>query len=166
MKPDFKSLTLADLTLLLKEGGHPPYRAAQVLQWAYERTAESFETMSNLPAPMRQWLAEQFDLWTVRELREQHSTDTTEKFLWQLRDQQLVETVLIPATPGLTSRADRHTVCVSTQVGCAYGCKFCASGLNGFRRNLTAGEIVDQVLAITRVARTNSRPYRGILNSY
>ena len=154
MKPDFKSLTLAELSSLLKEGGHPPYRAGQVLQWAYERTVESFEAMSNLPAPLRQWLTEKFDLWTVRELREQHSTDTTEKFLWQLRDQQLVETVLIPATPGLTSRADRHTVCVSTQVGCAYGCRFCASGLAGFRRNLTTGEIVDQILAITRIGRT------------
>ena len=154
VKPDFKSLTLAELSSLLKKGGHPSYRAGQVLQWAYERAAESFEAMSNLPAPLRQWLAEQFDLWTVRELREQHSTDTTEKFLWQLRDQQFIETVLIPATPGLTSRADRHTVCVSTQVGCAYGCKFCASGLAGFRRNLTAGEIVDQILAIIRIGRT------------
>jgi 23S rRNA (adenine2503-C2)-methyltransferase len=162
LKPDFKSLTLAELSSLLKEGGHPSYRAAQVLQWAYERAAESFDSMSNLPAPLRQWLTEQFDLWTVRELREQHSTDTTEKFLWQLRDQQLVETVLIPATPGLTSRADRHTVCVSTQVGCAYGCRFCASGLAGFRRNLTAGEIVDQILAIIRIGRTGGLPGVGV----
>jgi 23S rRNA (adenine2503-C2)-methyltransferase len=154
VKPEFKSLTLNELSALLKESGQPSYRARQVMQWAYERAAESFDAMSNLPAPLRQWLTEKFDLWTVRELRDQHSTDTTEKFLWRLRDQQLVETVLIPATPGLTSRADRHTVCVSTQVGCAYGCKFCASGLAGFRRNLTAGEIVDQILAIIRIGRT------------
>jgi 23S rRNA (adenine2503-C2)-methyltransferase len=97
----------------------------------------------------------------VRELREQHSTDTTGKFLWQLRDRQLVETVLIPATPGLTSRSDRHTVCVSTQVGCAYGCKFCASGLDGFRRNLSAGEIVDQALAIIRLIRAGAKADPG-----
>ena len=155
MKPDLKSLTLDDLSARLVKLGQPGYRAGQIMQWAYERAAASFEAMSNLPAPFRARLAEEFDLWTVRELREQHSSDTTEKFLWQLRDHQLVETVLIPATPGLTSQSDRHTVCVSTQVGCAYGCKFCASGLAGFRRNLTAGGIVDQVLAIVRAARTS-----------
>ncbi|MCX6899696.1 MAG: 23S rRNA (adenine(2503)-C(2))-methyltransferase RlmN [Verrucomicrobia bacterium] len=154
MKPDLKSLTQDEVARLLIKQGHPTYRSTQVIQWAYERAAESFDAMSNLSLPLRQWLAAEFDLWTVKELRAQHSTDTTEKFLWQLRDGQLVETVLIPATPGLTSRADRHTVCVSTQVGCAYGCKFCASGMNGFRRNLTAGEIVDQVLAIVRMGRT------------
>ncbi|MCX6907163.1 MAG: 23S rRNA (adenine(2503)-C(2))-methyltransferase RlmN [Verrucomicrobia bacterium] len=154
MKPDLKSLTLDEISRVLIKQGHPAYRSSQVVQWAYERTAESFDAMSSLSLPLRQWLAAEFDLWTVKELREQHSTDTTEKFLWRLRDGQLVETVLIPATPGLTSRADRHTVCVSTQVGCAYGCRFCASGLNGFRRNLTAGEIVDQVLAIVRMGRT------------
>ena len=154
MKPDLKSLTQDEITRLLIKQGHPTYRATQVVQWAYERAAESFDAMSNLSLSLRQWLASEFDLWTVKALRDQRSTDTTEKLLWQLRDGQLVETVLIPATPGLTSRADRHTVCVSTQVGCAYGCKFCASGLNGFRRNLTAGEIVDQVLAVVRMGRT------------
>ena len=154
MKPDLKSLTQDEITRLLIKQGHPTYRATQVVQWAYERAAESFDAMSNLSLPLRQWLASEFDLWTVKALRDRRSTDTTEKLLWQLRDGQLVETVLIPATPGLTSRADRHTVCVSTQVGCAYGCKFCASGLNGFRRNLTAGEIVDQVLAVVRMGRT------------
>lgn len=154
MKLDLKSLTQDEISRLLIKQGHPPYRSTQVVQWTYERAAESFEAMSNLSLPLRQWLASEFDLWTVKALREQHATDTTEKFLWQLRDGQLVETVLIPATPGLSSSADRHTVCVSTQVGCAYGCKFCASGLHGFRRNLTAGEIVDQVLAIVRLGRT------------
>jgi 23S rRNA (adenine2503-C2)-methyltransferase len=154
VKPGLKSLTQDEIARLLIKQGHPAYRSQQVVRWAYERAAESFDAMSNLSLELRQWLAVEFDLWTVKELREQHSTDTTEKFLWQLRDGQLVETVLIPATPGLTSRADRHTVCVSTQVGCAYGCKFCASGLNGFRRNLTTGEIVDQVLAIVRMGRT------------
>jgi len=154
VKPDLKSLTHDEITRLLIKQGHPTYRATQVVQWAYERAAESFDAMSNLSLPLRQWLASEFDLWTVKALRDQRSTDTTEKLLWQLRDGQLVETVLIPATPGLTSCADRHTVCVSTQVGCAYGCKFCASGLNGFRRNLTAGEIVDQVLAVVRMGRT------------
>lgn len=154
MKPDLKSLSLTELSNALAGQGQPSYRATQVVEWAYRRVAESFEAMSNLPLALRQSLAEEFDLWTLKELRESHSTDTTEKFLWQLRDGQLIETVLIPATPGLTSQSERHTVCVSTQVGCAYGCGFCASGLAGFRRNLSVGEIVDQALMVTRIGRT------------
>jgi 23S rRNA (adenine2503-C2)-methyltransferase len=108
--------------------------------------------MSNLPATLRQKLAEEFELNAVRNLRTRNATDTTEKFLFQLHDGALIETVLIPATPGLTSSSDRHTVCVSTQVGCAYGCKFCASGLDGVKRNLTAAEIVDQVLHVQKLS--------------
>ena len=151
VKPDLKSLTQDEIARLLIKQGHPAYRSQQVVQWAYERAAESFDAMSNLSLELRQWLAAEFDLWTVKELREQHSTDTTEKFLFQLRDGALIETVLIPATPGLTSTSDRNTVCLSTQVGCAYGCKFCASGLAGVRRNLTAAEIVDQVVQVGRL---------------
>ena len=77
--------------------------------------------------------------------------DTTQKFLWRLRDHSLIESVLIPANPALYGDAsDRHTLCVSTQVGCAYGCKFCASGLDGWKRNLTPDEIVEQILAVER----------------
>jgi 23S rRNA (adenine2503-C2)-methyltransferase len=129
-----------------------PYRADQILQWVYEKQAESFHAMSNLPAALRAKLAGQFELNAVKTLHTRRATDTTEKFLFQLHDGALIETVLIPATPGPTSQSDRHTVCVSTQVGCAYRCRFCASGLNGFKRNLTAAEIVDQVLHIQKLA--------------
>jgi len=84
--------------------------------------------------------------------------DTTQKFLWRLRDRSLIESVLIPANPALFSDAsDRHTLCVSTQVGCAYGCKFCASGLDGWKRNLTPDEMVEQVMAVERWHRTQSK---------
>ena len=84
-------------------------------------------------------------------MRKQGARDTTQKFLWRLSDHSLIESVLIPANPALYGEAsDRHTLCVSTQVGCAYGCKFCASGLAGWKRNLRAEEIVDQVLAVER----------------
>jgi len=129
-----------------------PYRADQILQWIYEKQAESFAQMTNLPAPFRQFLAASFELHAVKTLHTRHATDTTEKFLFQLHDGALIETVLIPATPGLTSQSDRHTVCVSTQVGCAYGCRFCASGLAGVKRNLTAAEIVDQVLHVQELS--------------
>jgi 23S rRNA (adenine2503-C2)-methyltransferase len=84
-------------------------------------------------------------------IRKQGSRDTTQKFLWQLSDHSLIESVLIPANPALYGEAsDRHTLCVSTQVGCAYGCRFCASGLDGFKRNLRPEEIIDQILAVER----------------
>src|SRR6185295_16934438 len=83
--------------------------------------------------------------------RKQGSRDTTEKFLWRLEDGAFIESVLIPANPALYGEvSDRHTLCVSTQVGCAYGCRFCASGLEGWKRNLGVEEIVDQVLAVER----------------
>src|SRR6185295_1699586 len=84
-------------------------------------------------------------------VRKQGSSDTTQKFLWRLHDGALIESVLIPANPALYGEpSDRRTLCVSTQVGCAYGCKFCASGLEGWKRNLGPEEIVEQVLAIER----------------
>ncbi|MBM3858309.1 MAG: 23S rRNA (adenine(2503)-C(2))-methyltransferase RlmN [Verrucomicrobia bacterium] len=129
----------------------PVYRADQILQWVYEKQAESFDAMTNLPAPLRAKLAEEFALNALKEVKTRHATDTTEKFLFKLHDGSLIETVLIPATPGLTSTDDRQTVCVSTQAGCAFGCKFCASGLDGFKRNLSAAEIVDQVWQVQKL---------------
>jgi 23S rRNA (adenine2503-C2)-methyltransferase len=151
-KDDIKSLGREELGQRLRDLGEPAYRTDQVLQWIYEKQAESFDQMSNLPAALRQKLAASFEFNAVHALKTRNATDTTEKFLFQLRDHSLIETVLIPATPGLTTSSDRHTVCVSTQVGCAYGCKFCASGLEGVKRNLTAAEIVDQVLQVQKLS--------------
>ena len=109
--------------------------------------------MSNLPRALRDQLNQTWSLTALELIRKQGSRDTTEKFLWRLEDHSLIESVLIPANPALYGEAsDRHTLCVSTQVGCAYGCKFCASGLEGWKRNLHVGEIVDQVLAVERYA--------------
>ena len=152
IKADFKSIGRDELGQRLRDLDEPAYRADQILQWVYEKQAESFAGMSNLSAPLRQKLADTFTLDAVHALKTRNATDTTEKFLFQLRDHSLIETVLIPATPGLTTSSDRHTVCVSTQVGCAYGCKFCASGLDGIKRNLTAAEIVDQVLQVQKLS--------------
>ena len=146
-KRDIKGLYRDELAKLCE----PAYRTDQLLQWVYQKQADSFDAMTNLPATFRQQLAAKFELNAVQNLHTRQATDTTEKFLFQLQDRALVETVLIPATPGLTSQSDRHTVCVSTQVGCAFGCKFCASGLDGFKRNLTAAEIVDQVMRVQKL---------------
>jgi 23S rRNA (adenine2503-C2)-methyltransferase len=104
--------------------------------------------MSNLPRKLRDQLAQQYSLECLELVRKQGARDTTRKFLWRLHDHALIESVLIPANPALYSEpSDRQTLCVSTQVGCAYGCKFCASGLAGWKRNLLPHEIVEQVLA-------------------
>jgi len=109
--------------------------------------------MSNLPKALREKLRGQYTLTTLELARKQGSRDTTQKFLWRLPDHSLIESVLIPANPALYGEtSDRHTLCVSTQVGCAYGCSFCASGLEGFKRNLQVEEIVDQVLAVERTS--------------
>jgi 23S rRNA (adenine2503-C2)-methyltransferase len=128
-----------------------PYRASQILKWVHQHFAVDWAAMTNLTESLRTSLDETFDFSTVELARKQGDADTTQKFLWKLRDGQLVESVLIPASPALYGDAsDRHTLCVSTQVGCAYGCTFCASGLDGFKRNLEPAEIIDQVLAVER----------------
>jgi 23S rRNA (adenine2503-C2)-methyltransferase len=110
--------------------------------------------MTNLPQPLRKRLSETFSLGKIDAIRVLGARDTTLKFLFRLTDGNLIESVLIPASPASrdygSGRSDRRTICVSTQVGCAYGCKFCASGLEGFSRNLSANEIVDQLIAVER----------------
>jgi 23S rRNA (adenine2503-C2)-methyltransferase len=154
---DIKSLTREELETRFKEWKEPAWRVTQLLDWLYNRRATSWDAMTNLPRPLRARLAESFLLNTLDLVLKQGATDTTQKFLWRLRDHSLIESVLIPANPALYSDAsDRRTLCISTQVGCAYGCKFCASGLNGWKRNLTPDEIVDQVLAVERLSSPSS----------
>ena len=147
-----KSLTLAEIGTRLDALGQPAYRAKQVAEWIYEKRVRAFDGMSNLPAALRAQLATEFVFDDLKPVRTLGSEDTTRKFLFALGDGALIETVLIPASPALYGEAsDRRTLCVSTQVGCAYGCKFCASGLDGWSRNLSAGEIVDQVLRVEEI---------------
>jgi len=148
---DVKSQTAEELQARFKAWSQPAWRAAQLLEWLYVHRVTSWDAMTNLPKTLRDSLREDFSLQTLELVRKQGARDTTQKFLWRLADHSLIESVLIPANPALYGEpSDRHTLCVSTQVGCAYGCKFCASGLDGWKRNLEAGEIVEQVLATER----------------
>ena len=114
--------------------------------------------MSNLPKALREKLSREYALGAIELVRKQGARDTTQKFLWRLADHSLIESVLIPANPSLYGEpSDRHTLCVSTQVGCAYGCKFCASGLDGWKRNLLPHEIVEQVMGVERWCAQQSR---------
>ncbi|MGD0208942.1 MAG: 23S rRNA (adenine(2503)-C(2))-methyltransferase RlmN [Verrucomicrobiota bacterium] len=151
MLKDIKSLTRDELEARFKSWEQPVYRVTQLLEWLYPRRVTEWEAMTNLPKPLREKLRQTYSLQTLELVRKQGSRDSTQKFLWRLHDHLLIESVLIPANPALYGDAsDRHTLCVSTQVGCAYGCKFCASGLDGWKRNLTPDEIVEQFLAVER----------------
>jgi 23S rRNA (adenine2503-C2)-methyltransferase len=148
---DLKSLLLSELQEQLCNLGEPSYRAGQILDWLYKKRVDTIDKMTNLPRSLRSQLAEKLSLGKIEIVRVLGARDTTRKFLFRLTDENLIESVLIPASPALYGgRADRRTICVSTQVGCAYGCKFCASGLEGFSRNLGANEIVDQLIAVER----------------
>jgi len=153
MLPDIKSLNRDELQAQFESWTLPAYRLDQLLNWLYVRRVTTWDAMTNLPKALRERLRQHFTLTTLELARKQGARDTTEKFLWKLPDGAFIESVLIPANPALYGDAsDRHTLCVSTQVGCAYGCKFCASGLDGWKRNLQVEEIVEQVLAVERVS--------------
>jgi 23S rRNA (adenine2503-C2)-methyltransferase len=150
-KIDLKSLQLEELREKLGNFGERSYRAGQITDWLYKKRVESLENMTDLPQELRGRLAKLFAFERLEVVRVLGSQDATRKFLFRLSDGNLIESVLIPASPALYGEeSDRRTICISTQVGCAYGCKFCASGLEGFSRNLRANEIVDQILAVER----------------
>ncbi len=125
--------------------GEPAFRGDQLYKWLYNKQVDSFEAMSNLPKSLRQQLGEHFSLSTLTLVAREVSADGTEKYLWELQDGHRIESVLIP-------EERRTTLCISSQVGCALACAFCATGKMGFLRNLTTGEIVEQVLAAQRLS--------------
>ncbi len=142
MKPEEIAVVFAEL-------GHPTFRAQQLVEWIFAKRVASLDEMTNLPKATREALATRFVTRTMQIAKVTGSADTTRKFLLKLHDGRYVETVLIPANPALYGgKSDRRTLCVSSQVGCAYDCKFCASGLAGFTRNLTAAEIVEQIVQV------------------
>jgi len=151
VKPSLQSLLLEEIAAYLATQNQRPYRAKQIADWIYEKRVTSFSEMTDLPQDLRDRLATDFAFGNLETVRVLGSEDTTRKFLFRLGDGNLIESVLIPASPALYGeRSDRRTICVSTQVGCAYGCKFCASGLDGWTRNLDAAEIVQQLLAVEK----------------
>lgn len=151
MPTDIKSLTREELEAQFAAWEQPVYRVKQLMDWLYVQRATDWEALTNLPKALREKLRREYSLGTLELIRKQGSRDTTQKFLWRLADHSLIESVLIPANPSLYGEpSDRHTLCVSTQVGCAYGCKFCASGLDGWKRNLLPHEIVEQVMGVER----------------
>jgi 23S rRNA (adenine2503-C2)-methyltransferase len=134
----------------LAERGQPAYRAAQVRKWVFERRAQSFAGMNDLPKKLREELAADWQIWTTTVARHHQSQDGTEKLVVELTDRGQIECVLL-------REGDRRSICISSQVGCAMGCVFCASGLNGVDRNLTTGEIIEQMLRLQRLLPAEER---------
>lgn len=143
-KTDLKSLSREQLRQFCLDQGLQRYRADQIFQWLYQKQATDFSQMTNLSKELRATLDEQACIHGLELVQQHESSDGTIKFLFGLFDSQYVETVMIPEFDE-RGEADRLTVCVSSQVGCVFGCKFCATGKMGFFRNLTPGEIVDQL---------------------
>jgi 23S rRNA (adenine2503-C2)-methyltransferase len=164
-KTPVRSLLASEIEQRLAALALPPYRAGQVIRWLYEKRVASFDAMSDLPAALRAQLAAEFAFDELEVIRKTGSSDTTQKFLFRLPDGNLIESVLIPASRALYGEdSDRRTLCVSTQVGCAYGCKFCASGLDGWTRNLHPGEIVEQLIKAEALSgeRVNNIVFMGM----
>jgi 23S rRNA (adenine2503-C2)-methyltransferase len=144
-RKDIRTLSKDQLTAELENLGEKPFRARQVYEWLWKRSAVSFEKMTNLSKSLREKLIAHFVIRHMTEYKEQHSTDGTIKSAFQLHDGHLVEGVMIPSD-------GRATACVSSQVGCSLTCKFCATGYLKRERNLDAAEIYDQVVLINRQA--------------
>lgn len=144
--------TLEEFTADLEQAKFPKYRAKQVFDWVFKKKVHSIEAMLNLPVDLKLWLSENYEINPTKVVLDKRSNDITQKFLVQLGDQSLIETVLIRAPQvGVGQTDSRKTVCVSIQVGCAYGCKFCASGLLGFKRNLLASEVIAQFMHMAEI---------------
>jgi 23S rRNA (adenine2503-C2)-methyltransferase len=153
-RPGILGMTLDELRAWLQGRGQPALRARQIRRWIIEAGAESFEQMTDLPKDLRQELMAAFVPLATRVEKHLRAADDTHKLLLQLPDDQRIECVLI-------QEGTRRTACISTQVGCGMGCVFCASGLNGVQRNLTAAEIVEQLVRLRNLPSVEGRGTRG-----
>jgi 23S rRNA (adenine2503-C2)-methyltransferase len=157
----FTDLNFPQIEALVTGLGAPAYRGKQLLKWVYRKFAVSFDEMTDLPAPFRASLAAKVSLNSLTTVRESHAKDGTAKLLFSLADEKTVESALMPyPAPGGKTH---YTICLSTQVGCPVGCSFCATGKQGFERNLTPGEIIGQVLYFARHLR-DKNPDGSITN--
>ena len=141
---DLKSMTLEELTGTMKEKGYPAFRAKQLYRWMHVSLAREYGEMTNIPKAMAEELKREYPLTTVRMIDRQVSKlDGTEKYLFAMKDDSLVESVFMRYKFG-------NSVCISSQVGCRMGCRFCASTLDGLYRNLAPSEMLEQIYEITR----------------
>jgi 23S rRNA (adenine2503-C2)-methyltransferase len=157
IKKDIRKLSLDEIKNFLIKGGEQGFRAKQVYEWLWKKSAVSFDQMSNLSVTLRNFLSENFSINAIQIDQKQESSDGTVKSAFRLFDNNIIEGVLIPAD-------DRMTACVSSQVGCSLTCKFCATGYMERKRNLDPAEIYDQVVHIRNQASANfNQPLTNIV---
>src|SRR3989338_7551706 len=144
MKINLKALTEQEIVKFAENQGQSPYRAKQIINWIYKKYATSLEEMTDLSKSFRELLNKTAFISSLKLLQKQTSKDGTQKFLFELEDRETIESVLIPDK-------DRLTLCISSQVGCAMGCKFCVTGKLGLKRNLKAYEIIDQISSVSKI---------------
>ena len=147
---DIKSMTVPELAAYLQAAGEPAFRAKQVFAWLHGEQALSYDDMTNLPKALREKLAKEAPLTALSVKQEQHASDGTGKYLLELPDQNLIECVRMRYRFG-------NSLCVSSQAGCAMGCAFCASTLDGLKRNLTASEMLEEVYTVIRAERNRAQ---------
>lgn len=145
-KQDLRSMNLDDMTALLKTLGQPAFRAKQLFGWIHQKQVQQIDDMHNMGKELLTQLNNQCEITAMQLERKQVSKDGTEKFLFKLQDGNYIECVLMRYRGDMSKQ--RNTLCISSQVGCAMGCTFCATGQGGFVRNLTAGEIISQVYEV------------------
>ncbi|HLO56163.1 MAG TPA: 23S rRNA (adenine(2503)-C(2))-methyltransferase RlmN [Saprospiraceae bacterium] len=145
VKMDIRKLSLDEIREVITAKGEPAFRAKQIYEWLWQKSAFSFEEMTNLSKPLRQYLDENFEIRAIKTDKVQKSNDGTIKSRFVLHDGHMIESVLIPVPDD-----DRYTVCVSTQVGCSLTCKFCATGQMKRLRNLDPSEIYDQYVLVNK----------------
>ena len=155
-KTDIRNLSFESLVEYLTSIGEKSFRAEQIFEGIYHQNAWSFDQMKTLPQPLRERLSREFILKPHHIAKKEISEDGTTKFLFDLDDEEKIETVLIP-TPM------RTTACVSTQAGCKFGCRFCASGIGGWMRNLSCAEILTQILHVKEEAQKHHKPLSHIV---
>ncbi len=144
-KTDIKSLTLSELTQAMKEMGEPAFRAKQLYEWMHIKKARDYDEMTNISKALKEKCRENFDFVSLRaEMVQESKLDDTKKFLFVLSDGNMIESVFMKYKFGVS-------VCISSQVGCRMGCKFCASTIDGVVRNLLPSEMLDQIYAISRI---------------
>lgn len=148
---ELRGCSVDELIDICQRIGLKRYRALQLFQWVQQKAVRCWDEIRNIGETDRKTLSSHLHFYSLERVREQRSKDGTRKYLFKLHDGETIECVLMGYARTITR--DRHTICLSTQVGCAVGCAFCATGLGGFRRNLSAGEIVGQVLDITHFVR-------------
>ena len=151
MKTSITDLNTAETEKWLSQLGFETFRAHQIRQWIFKKLVNSFDDMTNLPKSLRNLLKEKASISHLETVKKQVSKDGTEKFLFELKDGNSIESVLIP-------ERDHSTLCISSQVGCGMNCRFCLTGKLGLKRNLEPNEIIEQVIEAKRSLHNPDKP--------